>query len=124
MGTMMLTTELRNLSQHRPRFCRDRGKGWADAGALCLSLVRRRAVGFTHMSDNPDKSGGNEDRHKAPTLPPIHPLSLQTGSDVSYHSPVRLLKITRWAAVFPVIARCGRQTSSESGSDVCGNCPI
>jgi len=53
--------------------CRDRGRGWADEGALCLS-----SDGYDMFaSGNPDDSYSHEDRHKAPALPNIRPLSLQ-----------------------------------------------
>src|SRR5579859_3713282 len=54
--------------------CRDRGRGGVDVGALCLSSCGC----YLFASGNLDESGGpDEDRHKAPTLPRIHSLSLQ-----------------------------------------------
>ena len=53
--------------------CRDRGRGGADVGALCLSSSGCNP----HASQTPDESSGQQDRHKAPTHPLIHPLSLQ-----------------------------------------------
>ena len=55
--------------------CRDNGRGRADEGALCLS-----SLGFDdplghHVT--PTELRCHEDKHKAPTHPHIHPLSLQ-----------------------------------------------
>jgi hypothetical protein len=44
-----------------------------DAEALCLSS----SEGDSFAPQYPNKSCSDEDRHKAPTLPLIHPLSLQ-----------------------------------------------
>ena len=46
-----------------------------DAGALCLSSL---GCGPSALR-NPNASCGHQDRHKAPTLPRIRPLSLQQG---------------------------------------------
>jgi len=46
-------------------------------------LVRMRAVCLTKA----DESCGEEDRHKAPTLPHIHPLSLQDGNALAPVEP-------------------------------------
>jgi len=46
-----------------------------DAGALCLSSVGDDPL----ASQNPDESCCHQDKHKAPTPPRIHPLSLQDG---------------------------------------------
>ncbi len=55
--------------------CRDKGWGGVDEGALCLSSLR-----YDHaVLRNPDESRCDEDKHKAPTLPLIHSLSLQDG---------------------------------------------
>jgi len=44
-------------------------------GALCLS-----SVGYDpRASPTPDESSGQQDKHKAPSHPRIHPLSLQDG---------------------------------------------
>src|SRR5579859_165723 len=56
-----------------PASCRDRGKGGVDVGALCLSSCE----GDPSALQNPTESYGNEDRHKAPALPHVRPLSLQ-----------------------------------------------
>ncbi len=53
--------------------CRDRGWGGVDAGALCLSSSGRDPF----ASQNRYDLYGEEDRHKAPAHPRIHPLSLQ-----------------------------------------------
>jgi hypothetical protein len=46
--------------------------------ALCLS-----SLGYDHCaSRNPDASCCHEDKHKAPTRPRVHPLSLQDGGDL------------------------------------------
>ena len=62
-----------------PDSCRDRGKGGVDVGALCLSSFGSEPLAL----QNPGESCGEEDRHKAPALPRINPLSLQDGSGVS-----------------------------------------
>ena len=55
--------------------CRDKGRGGVDEGALCLSWSE-----CDHLaSRNPNASKSEEDKHKAPTLPHIRPLSLQDG---------------------------------------------
>src|SRR5215472_17322365 len=54
-------------------FCRVRGWGWVDVGVLCLSWWPYDSP------DYPRHEHPNEDRHKAPSLPLIHPLSLQDG---------------------------------------------
>jgi hypothetical protein len=59
-----------------------------DEGALCLSLCGCDP----RASRNPDESYGEEDRHKAPTHPHIHPLSLQTGGGVFCDYLIRLPK--------------------------------
>ena len=60
-----------------PSSCRDRERGGADAGALCLSSLECDPF----ASRDPDESGCHQDRHEAPTHPLIHPLSLQDGSE-------------------------------------------
>jgi len=46
-----------------------------DEGALCLP-----SLGCDHLaSPNPNESKSHQDKHKASTLPHIHPLSLQDG---------------------------------------------
>ena len=65
-----------------PPSCRDKGLGWVDVGvldegALCLSSwVCDHLMGYHHT---PGESRCDEDKHKAPTLPHIRPLSLQDG---------------------------------------------
>ena len=44
-----------------------------DEGALCLSSFE----GDAFASRNPNESFGEKDKHKAPALPLVHPLSLQ-----------------------------------------------
>ena len=54
--------------------CRDRERCGVDVGALCLS-----SSGCDHLaSRNQNESYGEEDRHKAPTLP-HHPPPVPTG---------------------------------------------
>src|SRR5229473_7409494 len=72
----------------RPASCRDKGRSGVDEGALCLSWWG----GDRLASRNPDHSSCHEDKHKAPTLLHVHPLSLQ---DAGRHSPIRLSKIIR-----------------------------
>ena len=55
--------------------CRDRGKGWVDEGALCLSSLRADPLAARESNE----SCGEEDKHKAPSRPNICPLSLQDG---------------------------------------------
>src|SRR5260370_23647257 len=57
--------------------CRDKGRDRKDAGALCLSSSDSPdSMGHHHT---PTESPCDEDKHKAPTHPHIHPLSLQDG---------------------------------------------
>ena len=58
---------------------------------MCLSFVAIRFVRF-HEADGTQP---HEDRHKAPTLPPIRPLSLQRWDGGSVHSSIRLAKFIR-----------------------------
>jgi hypothetical protein len=54
-------------------FCRDKGWGRVDEGALCLS-----SSGYDpSASRNPTESSCHQDKHKAPTHPRLRPLSLQ-----------------------------------------------
>jgi len=46
-----------------------------DVGALCLSSWQLVSLGFREANG----SHSDEDKHKAPTQPHIHPLSLQDG---------------------------------------------
>src|SRR5581483_6478823 len=58
-----------------PRFCRDKGRGWVDVGAWCLS-----SLGCDHCaSRNSNGIVCHQDKHKAPALSRIRPLSLQDG---------------------------------------------
>jgi len=54
-------------------FCRDKGLGGVDEGALCLSSLGCDLF----ASRNPDESCCYEDKHKAPTRLRVRPLSLQ-----------------------------------------------
>ena len=65
-------------------FCRDKGRGWVDEGALCLSSSECDPS----ASRNPDESHCHEDKHKAPTHLRVHPLSLQDGGGWSQANPV------------------------------------
>ncbi len=76
-GPHVRLIEWSNLSHPSVPTCRDRGKGRVDEGALCLSSSPPDSL----VSGNPRKSDGEQDRHKAPTHPPIHPLSLQDEGD-------------------------------------------
>jgi hypothetical protein len=72
-----LTTKLGNVALPS---CRDNGRGGVDVGALCLS-----SSGGQHCaSRNPNESRCHEDKHKAPTLLRIRPLSLQDGGGRSW----------------------------------------
>ena len=79
----------------RPASCRDKGWDGVDVGALCLS-----SLDYDHCAcRNPDESCCEEDKHKAPTQPRIHPLSLQDGADGFSHSPIWLSNIIRTGTV-------------------------
>ena len=54
--------------------CRDKGWGWVDAGAWCLSSLGMRSCRHGVMARARPPT---PDKHKAPTPPHIHPLSLQ-----------------------------------------------
>ena len=58
-------------------FCRDKGRGGVDAGALCLSLWQCDSHGFREAG----WSYPNEDKHKAPASTQPFPLSLQDAGD-------------------------------------------
>ncbi len=57
-------------------FCRDKGRGRVDEGALCLS-----GAGWSGQvrDGTPAEARCHQDKHKASTLPHIRPLSLQDG---------------------------------------------
>jgi hypothetical protein len=70
----------------RPPSCRDSGWGGVDVGALCLSSWKRDSVGLYDIRvevfpqvphKTPTESLPGEDKHKAPALPRVRPLSLQ-----------------------------------------------
>src|SRR6266446_8560041 len=68
----MVPTESGNVC---PASCRDKGRGGVDEGAWCLSWL-----GYDHLaSRNPNAWKSHHDKHQAPTLPHIRPLSLQDG---------------------------------------------
>jgi len=46
----------------------------------------------------------DQDRHKAPTLPHVRPLSLQGGASVFSHFPIRLPKLIR-AGLAPALTK-------------------
>jgi hypothetical protein len=91
--------------QTSPSSCRDRGwmGGWV--GALCLSFSPYDSFWFR------DANGSrlDEDRHKAPTHPPIHPLSLQVFDDQK-RIPGRgtLQSVGRWVVRTRGWDPCGR----------------
>src|SRR3984893_9079943 len=61
------------LASQSSSSCRDKGWGGVDEGALCLS-----SSGYDPFAlRNPDESRSHKDKHKAPTHPHVHPLSLQ-----------------------------------------------
>src|SRR5581483_10799115 len=55
--------------------CRDKGRGRVDVGALCLSSWDSHPPTGHHVI--PTESRCEKDKHKAPSHPRIHPLSLQ-----------------------------------------------
>src|SRR5713101_2787314 len=69
----MVTTEEGNNRKCPPASCRDKGRGGVDEGALCLSWLGCDLGALR----NPKGSRCHQDKHKAPTLPHIRPLSLQ-----------------------------------------------
>lgn len=69
--------------------CRDRGKGGADAGTLCLSSCECESDPFVHKTRANRKA--SRDKHKTPTLLHIHPLSLQLR--VSPFSAIKNIKV-------------------------------
>jgi hypothetical protein len=61
------------LASQSSSSCRDKGWGGVDEGALCLS-----SSGYDPLAlRNPDESRSHKDKHKSPTHPHVHPLSLQ-----------------------------------------------
>ena len=77
-----------------------------DDGAVCLSWWG--ATMPPQIMQLTEACGG-QDKHKAPSLPHIHPLSLQDGADVSKYDPIRLSMIIRMGHP---ISRFGWQRSS------------
>src|SRR5581483_8364227 len=61
----------------RPASCRDKGWMRRRVGALCLSSSEYDHSWEYHQI--PEASRCHKDKHKAPTLLRIHPLSLQDG---------------------------------------------
>src|SRR5438552_684327 len=53
--------------------CRDKGRMWGRAGALCLSSLPEETPGFGQVNGSPT----SQDKHKAPTTSSPNPLSLQ-----------------------------------------------
>ena len=99
-----------------PPSCRDKGLGVGvlDEGALCLSSwVCDHLMGYHHT---PGKSRCDEDKHKAPTLPHIRPLSLQDGGGHLKSLPDLVVKHYQdGGGTFRVIPTFGRQCSSVRG---------
>src|SRR5579863_2193601 len=63
-----------------PPICRDRGRvEWMRGPCACPPSG---AIRVPHVIRT--NRVANKDRHKAPSHPSIHPLSLQNGSDISY----------------------------------------
>src|SRR5260370_7538704 len=86
----MLPTESGKV---RPASCRDKGRSGGDEGALCLSSWPDEWSGLREAT----RSHPHQDKHKAPTLLHIHPLSLQD---------------TGRRQTFPIIPPFGCQRSS------------
>src|SRR5713101_7389174 len=77
--------------------CRDNGRGRVDEGALCLSSSWWEGIHTNTHCGNPTESPSHEDRHKAPSSTPHHPLSLQvTGATFSCYYSIRLSKFIRY----------------------------
>ncbi len=73
-----------------PTSCRDNGRCGTDEGALCLSGVGVTGQGY---HETPTESQPEEDKHQAPTLPHIDPLSLQSGDLHLVSFPFAAVKI-------------------------------
>jgi hypothetical protein len=76
----MLPTESGKV---RPASCRDKGRSGVDEGALCLSWWPDEWSGLREAT----RSHPHEDKHKAPTLLHVHPLSLQDAGRPSHSFP-------------------------------------
>ena len=79
-----------------------------EEGALCLS-----SSGSSYLmgpQQDTTASWCDQDKHKAPSLPHILPLSLQGGADGSVHSLFRLSKFIR---VVPAVTDVGHQHASS-----------
>ncbi len=119
-----------------PPSCRDKGRMWGWVGALCLSSLGDDQRG----SRNPDETCCHEDKHKAPTLPRILPLSLQEAGDAGVpvitafgcqsssgreqtHYRIRLSKIirTRPRALLHVVGKIARR-DTHKGATGYGGC--
>ena len=99
----MVTTESGNARKCPPASCRDKGRGGACPrwGATLL------------LHEIPTGSRCHQDKHKAPTLPHIRPLSLQDGSRTFPHA-VFTSHQDAGAACGPLIPEFGRQSSSSA----------
>ena len=75
--------------ERHPASCRDKGWSGVDEGALCLSWWQHDASGFREAN----RSHPTQDKHKAPSSTPLHPLSLQDAGCLS--SSIRLSKFIR-----------------------------
>src|SRR5579872_5710989 len=89
-----------------PASSRDKGRGRVDEGALCLSSLDSRES--NEASYNLGGITCRKDKHKAPTLPRIRPLSLQ---DVGTSLPYSVIKIHQDRPC--IMIDCDREYSSE-----------
>src|SRR5581483_5134588 len=81
----MLPVENEKETKRPPQFCRDKGRGRVEEGALCLSSSDSRHRARHHKI--PTEASCHQDKHKAPAHPRIRPLSLQDGETVPYAIP-------------------------------------
>jgi len=91
-------------------FCRDKGRGRVDAGALCLS-----SCGVHHPvghHDTPTESYSNEDKHKTPTLPHIYLLPLMNINAQDRSGPV-ILSAAKNLPRHAEILRCAQNDSPD-----------
>src|SRR5690348_8224398 len=90
-----------DTARQLPVFCRDRGMKSSDEGALCLSLSYCEDSFGQHKTTTVSRS--HEDRHKAPALPHIHPLSLQRYRSRRDSSRPYMRILTSISAVFCIV---------------------
>ena len=89
-----------------PSSCRDRGwTMWMGGGLVPVLCHHPICWGFVRQTDHIR----TKDRHKAPALPLIRPLSLQVESGICSNRPIRSLNIRRARSAPLVLFRLARQ---------------